>query len=86
MTLVLDCSASETCEAASSGNSMSGSLVNTTLVPDELRTADALINDSRNCGAAVSYSASKPVRSSASPIVATVLYSETGSESHSTMT
>ena len=87
ITLVLLCSASETCGSASSGSATSGSLVNATVGARTNRaTADESISDSRNCGASVSYSASKPVRSSAAPIVATVLYSETGAESHPTIT
>ena len=64
----------------------SGSLANMISVPEDSRTAAESINDSRYCGASTSYSASKPVRSSAAPMVATVLYSETGAESHSTRT
>ena len=86
ITLVLDCSASETCGSDCKGSSTSDSLVNATSVPDESRTADVSISDSRNWGASESYRASKPVRSSAAPMVATVLYSDTGAESHPTIT
>lgn len=54
ITLVLLCSASETCGSASSGSSTSGSRTNLTSVPDAARTADSSIKDSRNCGASVS--------------------------------
>lgn len=86
MTLVLDCSASDTCAIASSGSSASGSLANLTSTPDAPRAADESMSDSKNCGASASYIASKPVRSSAAPMVATLLYSTTGAESHRTIT
>ena len=86
ITLVLLCSASETCGIASSGSATPGSLTNRTSVPDAVRTADESIKDSRNCGASVSYRPSNPVRSAAAPMVATVLYSETGAVSHCTIT
>ena len=63
-----------------------GSLVKVTVVSAESRTAEASISDSRNWAESASYSASTPVRPPAAPIVATALYSDSGSESHPTIT